>query len=377
MTTIGSLTSPVQHARRLQSAALLAVLALLLVPAAGNAAITTVGSSLSVPATLNTSDNLGYAGVNTAVPPSAEAPTGVIHTPHFGADTAIWNTVVAGGHASMPQAGQADVIRVEGCAQQTPGGPSPLTQIHFQSLAPQPGGSLKVELTSQPFELPICGQNGASGLTVSSYEPINLCVNRGDYVGFNDEGGFVEKYYRSGVPYEVLGSVGHSGVASFLKGGGTDNGALFSPLETSAMEGFSSVQNEELMMQVELGTGSDARYVCPGGTKDAPPVLPVIHVGRQTDGINRARIVEVAVYCRPTSGCKGTATLTLSDLGKSAAHEVGKTQFSLQGDNTSHVPIRVSPEVLRLIRQHNGVATTLAAVVNGQTFTQTVEIKIL
>jgi len=131
------------------------------------------------------------------------------------------------------------------------------------------------------------------------------------------------------------------------------------------------------MMQVELGTGSDARYVCPGGTKDAPPVLPVIHVGRQTDGINRARIVEVAVYCRPTSGCNGTATLTLSDLGKSAAHEVGKTQFSLPGDNTSHVPIRVSPDVLRLIRQHNGVATTLAAVVNGQTFTQTVEIKIL
>jgi hypothetical protein len=377
MITIRPHTPLAQHRRQLFAAGVIALLTLLLAPATGRADLITVGSPLSVSATLNTSNNLGYTGVNTSVPPSEEAPNGVIHTPHFGADTAIWNTVVAGGDAAMPQAGQADVIRLEGCALQAPGGPAPLTQIHFQSLSPQPGGGLKVALTSQPFELPICGQNGASGSTISSYEPINLCVNGGDYVGFNDEGGFVEKYYRSGVPYEVLGSVGRSSVASFLKGGGTDNGALFSPLETSAMEGFSSVQNEELMMQVQLGTGANARYVCPGGTKDAPPVLPVIGIGPQTDGINRARIVQVAVYCRPTSGCDGTATLTLSNLGKSAAHEVGKTKFSLPGDNTSHVPIRVSPEVLTLIRRHNGVATTLAAVVDGQTFAQTVEIKIL
>jgi hypothetical protein len=377
MTRLRSLTSLVRHARRQLYVALLVVLALLLVPVSGNAAIMTVGSPLSIPATLNTSNNLGYAGINTAVPPSPEAPTGIVHTPHFGADTAIWNTAVAGGHAAMPEAGQADEILLEGCAEQAPGGPSPLTQIHFQSLAPQPGGGLKVELTSQSYELPVCGQNGASGSTVSSYEPINLCVSRGDYVGFNDEGGFVEGYYRSGVPYEVLGAARRSAVASFLKGGGTDNGAIFSPLETSGMEGFSTEQNEELMMQVQLGTGSDARYVCPGGTKDAPPVLPVIHVHPQTDGINRSRIVEVAVYCRPESGCAGTATLTLASLGQSAAHEVGETQFSIPGDNTSHVAIRVSPQVLTLIRKHNGVDTTLSAVVGGQTFTQTVKIKIL
>jgi hypothetical protein len=377
MTRLRSLTSLVRHARRQLYVALLVVLALLLVPVSGNAAIMTVGSPLSIPATLNTSNNLGYPGINTAVPPSPEAPTGIVHTPHFGADTAIWNTAVAGGKAAMPEAGQADKILLEGCAEQAPGGPPPLTQIHFQSLAPQPGGGLKVELTSQSYELPVCGQDGASGSTVSSYEPTNLCVSRGDYVGFNDEGGFVEGYYRSGVPYEVLGAARRSALASFLKGGGTDNGAIFSPLETSAMEGFATEQNEELMLQVQLGTGSDARYVCPGGTEDAPPVLPVIHVHPQTDGINRSRIVEVAVYCRPASGCAGTATLTLADLGRSAGHEVGTTQFSIPGDNTSHVAIRVSPQVLTLIRKHNGVATTLSAVVGGQTFTQTVTIKIL
>jgi hypothetical protein len=200
MTRANTLTSSLQRPRCLLAIGLLALLGLLLQPAAGRAAMTRVGSPLSVPATLNTSSSLGYAGVNTDVLPTPEAPSGVIHTSHFGADTAIWNTAVFGGHASMPEAGQADVIRLEGCALQAAGGPSPLAQIHFQTLAPQPGGGFKVELTSQPFELPICGQDGASGSTLTSYEPINLCVNRGDYVGFNDEGGFVEPYYRSGVP---------------------------------------------------------------------------------------------------------------------------------------------------------------------------------
>jgi hypothetical protein len=352
------------------------VLALLL-PAAGQAALRTVGSPLAVPATLNTTDNLGYAGVNTPVPASPEVPTGLVHTSHFGADTAIWNTAIGGHSAGMPKSGQADQIRLEGCAGQAPGGPVPLTQIHFQTLAPQPGGGLKVELTSQPFELPVCGQNGASGATVSTYEPINLCVEKGDYVGFNDEGGFVEPYYRAGVPYEVFGSVRRSSLASFLKGGGTDDGAIFSPLETGPMEGFATSGGEELMLQVQLGTGRDARYVCPGGTKDAPPVLPEIHVHPQTDGINEARIVEVAVYCRPTSGCPGTATLTLPGLGGSASTAVGKASFDLPGDNTSHIPIRVSPQVLKLIRERGGVQTTIVAEVGGRTFTQSVTIKIL
>jgi len=35
----------------------------------------------------------------------------------------------------------------------------------------------------------VVGPNGAGGSTVSTYEPVNLCVNKGDYVDFNDEGG--------------------------------------------------------------------------------------------------------------------------------------------------------------------------------------------
>ena len=80
-------------------------------------------------------------------------------------------------------------VRLEGCAESN--GPAPLTQIHFQALAPMPGGGTNVEVTSQPFEIPDCGVGGASGSTVSAYHPINLCVAQGDFVDFNDEGGFV------------------------------------------------------------------------------------------------------------------------------------------------------------------------------------------
>lgn len=358
---------------RLLAATVLTALLALLLPAASFAAITTIGSPLSAPATLNTAENLNYLGTNTDILPIPEAPTGVVHTYHYGADTALWNTGLADGVAAVPVAGQAVRISLEGCAEPASNGPPPLTQIHFQDLTPLRNGGAKVNLSSQPFEIPVCGVGGASGATVSTYEPINLCVNKGDYVGFNDEGGFVEKSYQSGVRYEVLGAAEGSSFDSFIKSNGTGNGAVLSPLQTSAMDGFAVSPNEELMMQVAIGTGPDARYVCPGGTKDAPPVLAPIDVHPQTDGINHERIVAVAIYCRLTPQCKGRATITLPG----ASSGVGHASFSLPGDTTSHLPIRLAPRVMTLIRRHHGVTTTLVVLVNGQTFTQTVNVRIL
>jgi hypothetical protein len=368
------------QARCLAQQILIAALALLaialLAPAVSRAAILTVGSPLSVPATLNTSDHLSYQGTNTMVPPNPEYPTGVVHTFHFGADTALWNTSIAGADAAMPVDGQAVRINLEGCATAAPGGPAPLTQIHFQSLSPVRGGGARVSLSSQPFDLPVCGRGGASGSTVTSYEPINLCVHRGDYVALNDEGGWLQHYYQSGVPYQVIGSVHGSALDSFIRGNGTGNGALLSALDVTPMDGFAANANEELMLQVILGTGPDARYVCPGGTKDAAPVLAPFRVSRQTDGVNHSRIVHVAVYCRPAQGCNGKATLSVHGAGASAVKKVGATSFHVPGNKTSHVAIRISRLLMRRVRRRHGVATRFEAVVSGQTFSQTVTVKI-
>ncbi len=352
---------------------LLAGLLAVLAPASASAAITTFGSPLSVPATLNTAEDLNYQGTYTAVPPNPEAPNGIFHTFHYGADTAIWNVALAGGAPSVPATGQAVKVSLEGCARSAQNGPPPLTEIHFQDLTPLPGGGANVNLSSQGFNIPVCGQNGASGSTVTTYEPINLCVSQGDYVAFNDDGGFVENVYRAGVPYQVLGSVRGSTADSFMSNNGTGDGATLSASDRAANDGFASSQNEELMMRVTLGTGPDATHICPGGTAGLPPVLPPIRVGPQTDGVNHSRIVAVAVYCRLTPECKGVATLTLA--GKQVS--VGQSGFSLLGDKTTHLPMRLAPRLMGLIRRDHGVLTTLTAVVGGKTITQTISVKIL
>jgi hypothetical protein len=355
-----------------------------LAPPSATAATMVVGSPLSVPATLNTAENLNYQGLNTQVPVSPQAPNGIFHTFHFGADTALWNVANGGGTnatpasvgfptGGMPATGQALKISLEGCAEPAAGGPSPLTQIHFQDITPLPGGGAKVNLSSQAFEIPVCGQGGASGSTVTTYEPVNLCVSQGDDVAFNDEGGYVENIYRAGVPYEVLGAVNGATADSFIKNNGTGDGAVMSPSETGAMEGFASNQNEELMMQVLLGTGPDATHICAGGTAGLPPVLPPIRVSPQTDGINEARVVAVAVYCRLTPECKAVVKLSIG--GRQVS--VGRTEFSIRPGTTTHLPIRIAASLMRQIRKHHGVMTTLTAVVGGKTITSTVDVKIL
>jgi hypothetical protein len=73
--------------RAMRSAIAAAVLALL-VPGAGDAAISHFGSTLNARASLSTND-LDYKGIDTPYG------NGVVHTAHFGADTALWNTAIA------------------------------------------------------------------------------------------------------------------------------------------------------------------------------------------------------------------------------------------------------------------------------------------
>ena len=254
------------RARLLASSLACAGLLCVLAPAGSPAAIISFGSPLTAPATLNTAENLSYLGTYTAVPPAPDAPHGVFHTFHFGADTALWNVKLAQGDPRSPATGQALTVSLEGCAKAAPGGPAPLTQIHFQDISPLAGGGAKVNLTSQGFQIPICGEHHADGSTVTSYTPINLCVRRGDYVAFNDEGGYVPNVYRNGVPYRVLGRAHGATADSFLRDNGTGNGAILTPSLTSANEGFVANRDEELMLRVRLGTGTDATHVCPGGT---------------------------------------------------------------------------------------------------------------
>lgn len=356
---------------RLLCGGVIAAAVIVSAPPAAQAQVSTIGSPLSVPATLNTAHDLAYPGTNTAVPPAPDAPNGVVHTPHFGADTALWNFSSTHGEEGVPATGQAKKIELEGCAQRAANGPLPLTTVHFQSLSPLPSGGAKVNLTSQGFDLPVCGENGAGASTVTTFLPINLCVSAGDYVGLNDSGGFVPNFYRSGVPYQVLGSVKGATTDSFIKDNGTGNGATLSPSVTSAMDGFATNRNEELLMRVTLATGPDATHICPGGKQGLPAPLPAIRLNAETYGISHNSIVTVAVFCR-VSPCDGVATLSTR-----GGPEYGHASFVAQKETTTHIRIPVKADLLRKIRTKHGVSATLSAVVDGKHFSQAIAVKIL
>jgi hypothetical protein len=352
--------------------ALCAGAALLLLPSTSGAQIMTFGSPLAKSATITTTDGLGYFGTYTYVPPSSEAPTGVVHTAHWGADTALWNVRLAGAQARAPATGQALKVRVEGCAVAAPGGPPPLRQIHLQDITPLPGGGARVNLTSQAFDLPVCGHGGASDSTISTYRPINLCVGAGNVVALNDDGGFVERFYRAGVPYQVIGASAGSTLDSFIRDKGTGDGVTLAATDRRANDGFASNQNEEVMLQTTLGTRRDATHICAGGTAGEPRALAPLRISPQTDGVNHSQVVAVAIYCRPAAGCSGTAML--GPTGREATY--ARASFSLAGDTTSHLPLHISSRLMSRVRSHHGAAAVLTLASGSRTFTQAITIKI-
>ena len=170
--------------------------------------------------------------------------------PHS-SDTAFWSTALSGGaRAKAPHAGQIYAVRVRGCAERGSGGQLPLTQVHFQVLVPGAGAKTTIAVTSGPENMPVCGGHVTSG-TISTFHPVNMCVHAGNYVAFNDEGGFNPTGFPDGVSYEVLAPAPGASTASFT--GTTDNGSV---LTSSPHAG------DELLMQLVLATGKNAVGVC-------------------------------------------------------------------------------------------------------------------
>jgi hypothetical protein len=350
----------VQRLSRVAALSLLVAAASSTVAAAGaSAATSTFGSALAVPATKDTANDLNYSGSNVALPEST------FHVAHDGADTALWDVQQASGSPNAPASGQVTSVSLEGCAQSK--GPPPLTQIHFQDLRPQSGGAVQVNVTTQAFEIPVCGQ-GADGSTITTYQPTNFCVTQGDYVDFNDEGGFVPNPtgpppYPAGVPYMVIGSVPGASMDSFIRNGGVNNGATFSPGETSYHDGFASNPGEELMLQATLATGADASPLCPGGTKGVStrkpppprPVFPAVTLPHpQIDGVNSRGIVQVAAFCHSSGPCEGALTLSSRLRRSSGSVWLGQAAFSLPSHRTGKVSVHLSSFAQRLVRKTMG-----------------------
>ena len=391
-------SDPRSLARTRRPAVALAVLAAALgIPSASQAAVSTFGSPLSVPATADTATGLNYRGVD--IPTISNGQGVVVHVNHDGADGALWNTQIVNGAPQVPASGQILTVKLEGCAQPARGGPAPLTQIHFQDFTPVGGGSVKVNVTSQPFDIPVCGNTAAdgspaSGSTVTSYQPANMCASQGDYVAFNEEGGFDPTFYPSGVPYQVLGAVSGSSSDSFVRNNGTNNGATLSSADTTNHDGFAHNPGKELMLEATVGTGQDGTALCAGGTLGGPPAPgspgaprpapghpggpPAVGLRPQTDGVNHHGYVGLALYCaQRDNACAGTVSVLAIGVSASRFSPFGSAALNAPPNKTVHVRVHLSKRALKLIRSHHRrlSVTMLVTLNSGATFRQTVTLK--
>jgi hypothetical protein len=296
-------------------AALAAVIALAALPAGARGAVVTFGSDLSKPA--NTSET-------------------------HGADTAFWNT---SGPAigTVPADGQITELRLKGIAVPSGqhGAPPPLTEFHFQVLRPIGGGAVRVTLSTNPMQIPAGGDPNR----ISTYRPDGyLCAEKGDYVDFNDEGGFVPTFYPRGVPYQVFSSVPSAATTWFSKDKGTNIGAEFVGQPQ---------HGEELLLQAVLATGVDASPVC-GGKKGK--VFKGLQFRYRSVNVRRGD-APIRVTCPGVAHGSCHGTLELLAKGK----VVGSTGFTVKPTTTVNLHVKLSRHGRRLLRRSRKLGVTAAA----------------
>ena len=310
-------------------AAALAAGALAALPAAGDAAVLTVGSDLTKPADL------------------FEA---------HGADALWWNSTIDGRPGAMPTNGQITLVRVKGAVidspsqRRNPDPPDP--QFHVQVLHPVGGGVVRVMMSSAPFRMPIVtslrdGSLRGDPQAISGFAPVNLCVRQGDFVDFNEIGGH-EWSWPTGGPYDgmhfqIFSRTPGSSTSFYTKNNGTNNNSQWAPQELE--------QGQELLLQGKLATGPDATDFCPGGFKQH-----VFQGLKMSSASISGSAVKVKTSCdyKNYGACKGVLLLKTQ-----AGAPLGGQPFSVTRGASSTVAVNLSQANLGVLRR-TGSAVAVA-----------------
>jgi hypothetical protein len=318
---------------RLGAVVLAASATLALAPAAGQADVITLGSDLQKPADLIDA---------------------------HGADSIWWNSFIDGKPQSVPVGGQVTFVRVKGSVLDDPDKPRrPDPQFHFNVVRPLGGGRVRVMLSTAPWRMPITYQQSASGAPargdmqqIHGYKPINLCVSRGDYVAFNDFGGFEWRWggYQ-GMAMQVFSRTPDTVSPFYTKNGGITNGAAFDPQAT---------KQQEVLMQYKLATGPDASDICPGGYMQH--IYRGLSVQPDTIAISqRKRVIRMHAECNfhTYGACKGV--LTLKGAIKGDQVTLGGAPVNMRPGYKGSVEITLSTKLVKLIKKAGTVPVAVAA----------------
>ena len=311
--------------------------ALLLCPPAAGAAEVTIGSDLAAPATAARSD-----------------PNDIVFWPGSRSGDAT---------IDVPVAGQAVTMRLKGGTQQPNGGSkdSPDYDImHFVVLRPQSDGTWRTTATSVPHRAPVIGA-GANENTITEYTSSwPLCVQPGDRIGLASVGGFDAKLFPRGLPYQVFGAQPATTMLEFRAGGAIT--------ERETVVRGERVPDTELLLQVVIGTGPDARPTCGGSTAPDPdPEPPATAPGRVTipKPARAPRMfdgkVRLTLRCATAARCAGV--LSLRARGK----RIGRRAYTLDAGETDGVSVTLSRAGRRMARRAGRLRVTARATSGGAT----------
>ena len=148
-------------------------------------------------------------------------------------DTVYWSTGFANDNRHRaPKKGRIEAVKIKGKAIKR-GGQKPVNLFHIQVLRPAGDGRLRVVRTSANFHLPYTGPSDQ----VNTYRPVNMCVRKGDFVGFSHVGGYRAGNYPNGTPWKIFSApLPGSGVGAFTGAGKNNNGDVFRGNKTQGQE---------------------------------------------------------------------------------------------------------------------------------------------
>jgi hypothetical protein len=320
-----------------------ALAVLLLLPAAAQADVFTIGSDLSA------------------------TPTADMAEAHQ-ADVLYFNTQRGpNGHVS-PVSGQILSVRVKGTAIAAKD-KAPNTLFHTQVLQDKHNGTYTVESSSQGFHFPY----DVPADTVTEFVPSTQCIDQGEVIDFNNVGGYDAgdpsgTRYQNGVPYQIFARKPGSQIFWYERDNGTNIGTTFTPNRRVLNDANGNPRQEdvegprndkELMMQVVIGTGFDSSNLCTGGLKGheyqgvqiKQPWTSTIY----DDGVAKVR----ASCPSNTKGfCEGELALQAEgiELGRSAT-------LRMKPNDTSNITIPLQNQGARIVNMRG----KLDAVIEAQT----------
>jgi hypothetical protein len=211
-------------------------------------------------------------------------------------------------------------------------------------------GTVRVQLSSAPFYVPIGGDPN----TITTYRPVNMCLNKGDVLDFNDWGGNEWHWGPySGIPFQTFSRVPDAATAFYTKHAGTNNGARFAPMQV--------FQGEELLMQLKFASGPDATDMCPGGFKQHVFKGLNLRGGNGTTLHTKTQTITTRTICPgPTYGaCRGVLRAVATINGQSVL--LGSKSYSAKPASYVTIEIPVAAGAVQTIKKLGSAPVRIVA----------------